>query len=495
MSRILALVTGLLLGLAWLYPTTLLSAGLGWLGAIAVVMILRQTPRLWPLYCAGVIVQILGFSWLLETIRAFGGFPLFVAVPIFALFVFLSALQFLIVPFVYRALPATLDYFSLRAPCAWLCGEMLAVRIFPWYLGHTQLSVAPIAQWAAFIGAPGISFLMVWLIEATLTSRSSPRRRGSLLILPVVVALVLSAQARMSHLDTESPNIPVSVVQGNLSIAQKGDMSYFDENLGAYVTLTESEPVANRLIIWPESVFTQFLSSQNTTVAADPRLSFWQPGTNLLFGALTFESRERYFNSAVAIHADGSMSPPYHKQILMPFGEYTPLGSWLPWLADINSTAANFTPGNGMVLLEFPNIKGLKVAPLICYEDIVSGIGRTAIQAGAELLVNLTNDAWFGRSVAALQHHQIASFRAIETGRYLVRSTNTGFTAVVSPTGKTSASLENWSPGVLRTNVAARTEVTFFVRYAVDLVLFWLAVVVGIVSVARALLSVPQKAH
>jgi apolipoprotein N-acyltransferase len=150
--------------------------------------------------------------------------------------------------------------------------------------------------------------------------------------------------------------------------------------------------------------------------------------------------------------------------ILMPFGEYTPFSSWLPWLEEINSTAAQFTAGAAPAVLSFPLSSGVqaKLSPLICYEDVVPQIAREATQLGAELLINQTNDAWFGRTVAPYQHHMIASWRAIENRRYLLRSTNTGLTAVVDPLGRTAASLLPFTEGVLPLDVELLSEKTLY---------------------------------
>ena len=135
----------------------------------------------------------------------------------------------------------------------------------------------------------------------------------------------------------------------------------------------------------------------------------------------------------------------------MPFGEYTPLGNYLPWLREINQTAPDFTAGESVNLFPLPH--GKKVAALICYEDVVPSLAREASRAGANILVNLTNDAWFGKTVAPRQHHLIASFRAIENRRFLLRTTNTGLTAIVDPVGETVAELPLFTEGVLSREV------------------------------------------
>jgi apolipoprotein N-acyltransferase len=175
--------------------------------------------------------------------------------------------------------------------------------------------------------------------------------------------------------------------------------------------------------------------------------------------------------------------------ILMPFGEYTPLSSVLPFLKDINSTAGQFTAGAEAAVLTFPLSNGteVKLSPLICYEDIVPSMARDAVNKGAELLINQTNDAWFGDTVAPYQHHIIAAFRAIENDRYLLRSTNTGLTAVVDPLGRTLASLLPYTEGILPMEVALRNTRTIFSRFPIPLI--WLigaaAGVIAVIGRAR----------
>lgn len=175
--------------------------------------------------------------------------------------------------------------------------------------------------------------------------------------------------------------------------------------------------------------------------------------------------------------------------ILMPFGEYTPLASVLPFLRDINATAGQFTAGDAPKVLSFPLSTGaeVKIAPLICYEDIIPSLAREAVGKGAEVLINQTNDAWFGDTVAPYQHHLIASFRAIETRRYLLRSTNTGLTAVVDPIGRTLASLAPYSEGVLPMDITLSSYRSVFARYPIELAWVLLAALGTLFVVKRAL--------
>jgi apolipoprotein N-acyltransferase len=250
----------------------------------------------------------------------------------------------------------------------------------------------------------------------------------------------------------EGPGLQVALVQGNVSIAEKHDIKYFTLNRQRYLELSEIAAKPGTLVIWPESVLNEFVPDSIENVLDDKRLPYFGPKVGVLFGGLTYKSEQEYFNSAIAVLPSGLVLPPYHKQILMPFGEFTPFSDSLPWLKEINHTAGNFTPGRKQAVFQYPlgeNGAEIGVAPLICYEDIVPAMALQAVRAGAQILVNLTNDAWFGDTVAPAQHHLIAAWRAIENRRYLLRSTNAGLTAVVSPTGQTIAALPTFEEGLL----------------------------------------------
>jgi apolipoprotein N-acyltransferase len=194
-------------------------------------------------------------------------------------------------------------------------------------------------------------------------------------------------------------------------------------------------------------------------------------GSAFLVGSYAEDRGGRRYNAAFAVHPDGQVPPPYYKRVLIPFGEYMPFASSWPWLRAMSAHAGFFTPGEGVKVFAYPMRRGdgaaytLKVAPLICYEDTVPAPGREAALGGAELLVNLTYDTWFGRSAAAREHHLIAAFRAIENRRYLVRATNTGHSAVVDPLGRTIARLPAFTAGAVAAKVVLLDERTAYARF------------------------------
>ena len=177
------------------------------------------------------------------------------------------------------------------------------------------------------------------------------------------------------------------------------------------------------------------------------------------------------------------MPTPYCKQILIPFGEYMPGASIFPWLNRANENAGIFTAGTEVKVFSYPMERPdgrkylAKAAPLICYEDTVPALARQATRKGAQLLVNLTFDTWFGRTHAPYQHHLIAAFRAIENRRYLIRCTNSGYSAVVDPIGRTIASIPEFTAGTLSTKVRLIDETTVYTAYLGETP-WWLLLVV-----------------
>jgi apolipoprotein N-acyltransferase len=290
------------------------------------------------------------------------------------------------------------------------------------------------------------------------------------------------------------PNVPGTnlktyLVQGNISLHRKHNLQYFTVNREQYLKISAMVAEKDSLVVWPESTITEFIPASTSDAKSSELLPFLNNGSAFLVGGLTFQSRSEYYNSSILIRPDGSVAEPYHKMILMPFGEYTPLSSVIPFLKDINATAGQFTAGDAPKVLSFPLSSGVevKVAPLICYEDIIPSLASEAVQKGAEVLINQTNDAWFGDTVAPYQHHLIASFRAIETRRYLLRSTNTGLTAVVDPIGRTVVSLAPYSEGVLPMDISLSSYRTIFSHYPISLGWLFIAAAGALFVVARVM--------
>jgi len=462
------ILAALCMSIAWLTPGSTACAVLGWLSVFAYCISLRDTrhPYLHS-YIGGVLLYSIGFYWLFETIQLFGGFNSIESALIFGLFVALSAVQIPLFVFIYQRSKDSLSGWHFAPAIAWGISEYFSIKIFPWVAGHTQLAFTPFAQVADLGGAYLISFIMFYCAESVLSifSNSTRSPRSFLALFIFILSLWHGSYQMDSYSYSDFREQKVGLVQANVSIQDKHNVKYFEINTKRYEELTAKIASDGLLVVWPEAVIQEFISSSVGMTQNDPRLpSLNGKKISLLLGSLTFDTREKYYNSALAIEPDGTVLPPYHKMILMPFGEYTPLAGFFPWLKDIHETP-DFTPGQSVKIFEYPASDGkgmIKLSPLICYEDVLPSLSRQAVLQGAQFLVNLTNDAWFGDTVAPLQHNLIASFRAIENKRYLLRSTNTGLSAIINPLGVTERTLPVFSEGSLVHKIKLLSESTVY---------------------------------
>jgi apolipoprotein N-acyltransferase len=265
-----------------------------------------------------------------------------------------------------------------------------------------------------------------------------------------------------------APKLSLAAVQGSIDIQYKWNTAFMETNLKSYLDLTEKADGA-RLIIWPESAVEDWIpeSQEKLPPRLTPRM---QPAASyLIFGARSFRGNPtspdvQAFNSAFLIDKEGKVLSIYHKQVLLAFGEYIPFSRYLSFLPGLAFVGQGFTPGAGPNTLDIDG--SVKIAPLICYEDLMPRLTREFVtERGANLLVNLTNDAWFGNTVAPWQHARLALWRAIETRRTLVRVTNTGVTTVIDARGEQLDHLPLFSSGVLKASVPLLEHQTLYVRF------------------------------
>ncbi|MBI3783136.1 MAG: apolipoprotein N-acyltransferase, partial [Deltaproteobacteria bacterium] len=188
--------------------------------------------------------------------------------------------------------------------------------------------------------------------------------------------------------------------------------------------------------------------------------------SHLIFGGLSYHfldpQHPEEFNSAFLVAAGGRIAARYDKRILMPFGEYIPGGQYVPAIYALSPETGHFTSGRGVVVFDVAG--KAKVGQLICYEDIVSDMPRHTTMAGAEMLLNILNDAWYGDSAAPYQHQALALWRSVENRRYLLRGSNSGVTSIIDAAGRVVAQGGLFTAEVVRGNVPRLQIVTFYTR-------------------------------
>ncbi|MDP1527003.1 MAG: apolipoprotein N-acyltransferase [Rhodocyclaceae bacterium] len=475
-----------------IFPPSLLAAGLGavsvlgfapfeWfpLPILTLALLFRlwqrsasPRPAAWLGFCFGLGFFLAGVSWVYVSLHDVGGMAAPIAFTATLLFCIYLALFPALAGFAFRRL-ASADFFrnvlllaGLWALTEWLRGWLLTG--FPWLaIGYSQTPPSPLAGYAAVLGVYGIGFLVA-LIAAVLSLH--PRQwRGWL----AIVAL-LAGGWLLRGMDWTQPTgqpLTVSLLQGNVAQSLKWEPERLPLSVDTYTRLARDNPAA--LTVLPETAIPLFFDQ----IPRETLQTLAQHG-DVLLGAAARHREGGYVNGAIAITKDGVAS--YAKRHLVPFGEYVPPG--FSWFFDlVRIPMSNFSAGPAV---QAPlQIAGQRIAPNICYEDLF-GEEILASLPTATLLINLSNTAWFGDSLAQPQHLQIARLRAMETGRMMLRATNTGITAAIAPDGRVLGQLPPFTAGALRVEAQGYSGATPYIRWGNAL-----ALLLAICAVLPALLS------
>lgn len=428
--------------------------GFAWaaLAPLVVAVALRvSAPRYtaWAAFRLGMATGVLFFAgalyWTVAVMTTYGGLPAAVAIGASSLLVLYLSL--------YVGLFAALVGSAVRrfgvagvwlAPLFWVGAEWLRGALFggfPWVpLGSSQSTVLPVAQLASIAGVHGVS-LLVALVSTAAAVVALTRRRahlaGSAAVFVLLVIVCVTGASRLSAHALTSAGTPmrVGLVQGNIPQDQKWDDRYRDAIIARYVGLSRAAIVDGaEVVVWPEAS-TPFFLNRDSALSAPMRALAAETRTPFVIGTDEVNAAgTEIFNAAGVIRADGQLGNSYQKIHLVPFGEYVPLKRLLFFIGPLVQAVSEFTPGTEPTVLDLGN--GVRAGVAICYESIYPALTRDFASRGANLLMVITNDAWFGTSSAAFQHYEMGVMRAIETGRYLVRAANTGITAAVDPYGR-----------------------------------------------------------
>jgi len=429
----------------------------------------------WVGYAFGIGLFGAGTSWTYVALSTFGGMaPILAAIGTAAFCAYLSLFVALAGWVSARLAPAGSAARLAIAAGAWTIAEWLhsiGYPGFPWLAtGYAQVG-GPLAGYAP-IGGVFLAGFAVASAAALLVYAASALERGSRLaafVSGVAIALIGAGGIALTAIEwtrASGEPIAVSLVQGNIEQEQKFDPAYRDKTLATYRELAGG--AHGRLIVLPESALPMFADEVPAEFVEALRAIAVRNGGDLLTGLFFFEPREgetdedHYYNSVASI----GLSPVqiYRKHHLVPFGESIPAKALVGWLINrvLAIPLADQTPGPA-----YPHpmeVAGQRLAVNICYEDAFGGELIRQLP-DATLLVNFTNDAWYGHSLAAEQHAQMSAMRALESGRPMLRATNTGITSIIDHRGFERARLPWFTRGVLEGSVVGRSGATPYVRY------------------------------
>jgi apolipoprotein N-acyltransferase len=430
----------------------------------------------WIGYGFGLGLMGFGVFWLRISIAQFGGVHEALAVTITVAFILLMALYYALAGWLAIRLRGrgSARWLLLVVPGLWiLVVEWLRGWLFtgfPWLaLGYSQIEL-PLRGYAPVLGVYGVSLAVLWT-AALLHLR--PRLSG------MVAILALWAGGALLHtVDWSRPAaepIRVSILQGNIPQERKWLASMRQPTLDLYLGMTR-QAADSQVVVWPETAVPAFDTAVERTLLAPLHAELVEQGRDVLLGIVAAGEGEAYYNAMLSLGISGRDH--YYKRQLVPFGEYLPFDRWLrPVLDFIEIPMSDFSAGgDGKPLV---TLAGQPVGVDICYEDAFAEEIIRALPE-ATLLINASNDAWFGDSLAPHQHLEIARMRAVETRRFLVRATNTGVSAMIDERGALRGVIPQFTQAVLTDEVTPRTGMTPFAYWG-----HW-----GVVIIAAAALLI-----
>jgi apolipoprotein N-acyltransferase len=490
LNWILSLASAVLLVL--LYP----RFNYVWLAPIALTPLLiacvRERRWKWRLgfgYAAGFVYWFGLCNWIEWTLAHHAGVSDFVAWLLFILFCLYKAVQMA----VFAALAGPL----LRTPIAVPAVAALWVALerthswtgFQWLnLGNTGSDMSVPLRLAPITGVWGISFVFAMLsaaIALIVTRRffraGPPFQTAWLLLLPLVV--LLPEPPRF-----ERGNAAAIVVQPNLDDETQWTPDLLRRTEDRMITLSLS-PLLSRgnpveIVVWPEAPAPFYADEPDflavaSSIARNAHAAF-------LAGVVGRTPSDEPLNSALLVGPDGAVTSRYDKVNLVPFGEFVPWPFGLV-VDKVSKEAGDFVPGRNVVV---SRLDGHRIGAFICYESVFPSYIRRFTQSGAEVLFNLSNDGWFGKSQARYQHLQIVRMRAAENARWIVRATNDGITAVIDPAGRLLRTFEEYREVAGRLQFRYRDGLTFYVRFG-----DWFVILCALIAAAGLCLSAVPRFH
>lgn len=447
-------------------------------------------------YVTGVVSYLGLIYWVFIAMNRYGG----ISIPLSVLILFLFVLYLSCYTGIAALSCAWLEKrFSVPLyvsfPFVWVLMEYARGSSpygFPWsFLAHSQYNFLPFIQIVSITGSYFISFLIVAANTVFFGFRRRKKVSSVYMVLIAVLFAVTFVYGFVSLADKndDKPRKNVAIIQGNVRQDVKWDEAFKIVTAKKYIQMTLQSGSSSDLVVWPETAMPFIFDEEvhlNRYIKDLPSAM----NMNLLFGSISKNASGRYRNTSYVIGKTGDTIGVYSKVHLVPFGEYTPLVSYLPFLEKLTAAGGDFVPGDSHAPIK-TDIGDIGI--LICYEGVFPYITNETVRQGAQVLVNLTNDAWYNRTSAPYQHFAFYIFRAIETDRYLLRAANTGISAIIDPKGRVEAKTPIFTEEVLRGSFAMKDKKTFYVRYGDYFILLALIVLAAFAVVGRCRKSSNRK--
>ena len=451
------------------------------------------------------VISFLGILyWIIVAVHTYGNVPLIPSGLILLLLVvylslFIGAFAFLTRFIQIRSGLQTI----LFTPVLWVALEYLRSFLltgFPWAnLGYSQYLNLPFIQIADITGPYGPSFVIL-LLNATLFGVLHQRSKRTFPLKEVIITVVILLgfltygylkMGAVNRQMIQNPPLKIGLVQGNIDQSVKWDESFQKDTLKIYEKLSfkvaEEKP---ELIIWPETAtpfFFQDAREYQPLVLDIPK----KTNAFLLFGTPSYKIQKgkvHHYNSAYLVSPSGELAGTYDKIHLVPFGEYVPLQDLLFFIGSLGEGIGDFKSGKEIFNFSLPQGK---FGVLICFEIIFPDLSRRFVKKGANFLVTITNDAWFGRTSAPYQHFSMAAFRAVENRVFVARAANTGITGFIDPRGKIVKQGRIFTEEAMNGTIRLSNRKTFYTLYG-D-VFAWACAAFSLLLLVNAFFQKPKK--
>ena len=463
-SLLIASASGVLLALCLPKPD---FYHLGWVAFIPLLLFIPFEQRIRRVfafgYSAGLTYYAGTFYWIISTMSVYGGLSPILSLAVFCLFILIFAIHTAVFAVSLRFFISRFGrYGFFLAPVIWVGIELLQTYMifggFPWMLvGYALAPYKGILQIVAWTGIYGLSFVLV-LVNAFFAFALWQKQIGF-----GVVAALLMLGAFVFPFPTNqmaAETLSVRLVQTNIDIDQHWQGVEATVLLDELHSLSTRDGIGPDLIVWPETPAPFYLRLDNEFMRRTSAISD-ELDAHFLLGYID-QRGSSLTNSAGLLSPDGRQISRYDKLHLVPFGEYVPFKKILFFVKSLVRNVGNFEPGSEYTL---STINGHRIATTICYEDVFPQLIREFTKRGAEVIINITNDGWFGSTSAPYQHLRMATVRAAENRRYLLKATNTGITAIIDPYGRILKRTDLDKRTTLEGRVGYRKDLTFYVRY------------------------------